>query len=80
MLAGTSRITMTEWTAVQPIPDRDRQYSCAYFPKGTKTLEEAQGGSTEYFQSPTPALSAQSMVQLKKCPASLVPSLRTHLK
>jgi cyclopropane-fatty-acyl-phospholipid synthase len=22
--------------------DRDRQYSCAYFPKGTETLEEAQ--------------------------------------
>jgi Mycolic acid cyclopropane synthetase len=22
--------------------DRDRQYSCAYFPKGSETLEEAQ--------------------------------------
>jgi cyclopropane-fatty-acyl-phospholipid synthase len=28
--------------------DRDRQYSCAYFPKGTETLEEAQAAKTRH--------------------------------
>jgi cyclopropane-fatty-acyl-phospholipid synthase len=28
--------------------DRDRQYSCAYFPKGTETLEEAQTAKTRH--------------------------------
>jgi cyclopropane-fatty-acyl-phospholipid synthase len=28
--------------------DRDRQYSCAYFPKGTETLEEAQTAKTHH--------------------------------
>ena len=28
--------------------DRDRQYSCAYFPKGTETLEEAQAAKKRH--------------------------------